>query len=112
MKNLFSSFTAFYNKKTNQVRGIYRKKGVRPGTDWKIIVFTFIFLVLCAACVHVFIYIGVKNNSWWPVPEVGASYQVKIDKKLLQIALERFNKQAEEFQRLKETPSVQADPSL
>jgi len=112
MKDIISSFTVFYKKNTNRVRGIYRKKGIRPGTDWKIIVFTFIFFVLCAAVVNVFIYLGVKNNSWWPVPEVGASYQVKIDKRLLQTVLDRFNRQAEELRSLKEIPSVQADPSL
>jgi len=94
------------------MRGIYRKKGIRPGTDWKIISLTFIFIILCSACIHVFIYIGVKNNSWWGIEETDVFYQVKIDKKLLQTALERFNKQAEELQRLKETPSIQADPSL
>lgn len=114
MKNSFSSFVAFYKKHTERVKGIYRKKGIRPGTDWKIILVTWMFCILCAVGIHVFIYFGVKNNSWWPVENADTLYQVKIDKKLLNDALARFSLQADKLQNLQasSTQSRLSDPSL
>ena len=114
MKNLLSLFTTFYKKSTHKVHGIYRKKGIRPGTDWKIIVVTFILCILCAIGIHIFIYFGVKNNSWWPMENTDTLYQVKIDKKLLGDALVRFSLQSDRLQTLQasSTPSTLGDPSL
>lgn len=112
MKSLFSSFTALYKKGTEKTSGIYRKKGIRPGTDWKIILITLMFLLLCSAGVHVFIYMGVKNNSWWKAEESSTLYQVKIDKKLLTDALTRFDQQERGLEALRTNPSTLSDPSL
>ena len=112
MKNLFSSLTALYKKGTQESQGIYRKKGIRPGADWKIIIITLMFILLCSAGVHIFIYVGVKNNSWWKIEEADTVYQVKIDKKLLTDALTRFEQQKEGMEALKANPSVLSDPSL
>jgi hypothetical protein len=114
MKNLFSSLTAFYKKHTEKVQGIYRKKGIRPGTDWKIIVITCALCIVCAMGIHIFIYFGVKNNSWWPMENSDTLYQVKIDKKLLGDALTRFRDQADKLQNLHASSTVVrvSDPSL
>lgn len=114
MKNLVSSLTSFYKKNTHRVRGIYRKKGIRPGYDWKIIVITFMLCVFCAVCAHIFIYINVKNNSWWASEGADTLYQVKIDNKLLTDTLARFQLQNATVQSLQATnsPSRLADPSL
>lgn len=114
MKNSFSSLIAFYKKHTERVKGIYRKKGIRPGTDWKVILVTSTLCILCAIGIHIFIYFGVKNNSWWPVENTDTLYQVKIDKKLLVDVLTRFGLQADTLQSLQasSTPPGLPDPSL
>ena len=114
MKNSFSSFIAFYKKHTERVKGIYRKKGIRPGADWKIILVTWMLCILCSIGIHIFIYFGVKNNSWWSMENADTLYQVKIDKKLLGDALTRFSLQAERLQILQatSTSSTLGDPSL
>ncbi len=114
MKNLLSSLTAFYKKSTQKVQGVYRKKGIRPGTDWKIIVVTFMLCIVCAIGIHTFIYFGVKNNSWWPMENTDTLYQVKIDKKLLMNTLTRFNEQAVRLESLQASTTAPRlnDPSL
>lgn len=114
MKDSFSSLITLYKKHTEHVKGIYRKKGIRPGTDWKIILVTCMLFALCAIGIHIFIYFGVKNNSWWPVENTDTLYQVKIDKKLLNDTLARFSLQADRLKNLQasSTPSLLADPSL
>lgn len=111
MKNSFSSFTSLYKKYTEGVPRIYRKKGIRPGTDWKIVVITFACFVVFAIGTHVFIYIGVKDSSWWTVEEAASVYQTKINRDLLNGTLDRFEEQGEQLQVLDTTTSSVNDPS-
>lgn len=112
MEHIFSPLVASYKRLTHQTRGIYRKKGIRPGMDWEIILVTFTLCLVGVAGVHIFIYMGVKNSSWWKTEEVDTVYQVKIDKKLLTDALARFDQQKKGMEALKTNPSILKDPSL
>jgi hypothetical protein len=56
MKNYIDIIQGFYKTHTHSVKGIYRKKGIRPGTDWKVIVVTFFVLIMIAAGINLFVY--------------------------------------------------------
>lgn len=112
MKNLLESLKAFYRKQTHSIPGIYRKKGIRPGTDWKVLVGILAICVFVGLCANAFIYFGVHNGLWWDAGGTDAVYQVKINQKLLDGALERFNTQESERKYLETNFSGISDPSL
>lgn len=112
MKNYLTVVTGFYKKNTSPVKGIYRKKGIRPGTDWKVIVSVFFVLSVVAAGVNLFIYIQVKNNAWWTLDETNTVYQVKINQKALNEALTLFDEQKSKFEEFKSSAVFVNDPSL
>lgn len=112
MKNLLSKLKELYQTYTHSVKGIYRKKGIRPGTDWKVIVSVFFICVLVAAGVNTFIYIQVKNNAWWVVDDTNTVYQVKINQKNLDDVLKRFEEQKKKLEAFKSSTVFLNDPSL
>lgn len=112
MKNYIDVIEAFYKTHTHSVKGIYRKKGIRPGTDWKVIVITFFILMLVAAGVNLFMYMQVKNNAWWKVEETNTAYQVKINQKGLKDIIERFEDQKVKLESFKSGGVLLRDPSL
>lgn len=112
MKNYVTPVIDFYKKHTHPVKGIYRKKGIRPGTDWKVIVSVFFMLSLVAAGVNSFIYIQVKNNAWWKVDETNTVYQVKINQKGLKDTISRFEERNKKLQSFKASTGFLNDPSL
>lgn len=101
-----------YRKYTHSVKGIYRKKGIRPGTDWKAIVITFFVGVVLVATMNLFIYMQVKNNAWWVVDEVYTGGQIKIDQKVLTDVLYRFEQQEKKLKEFKLRGMMINDPSL
>lgn len=112
MKNYLVPIVEFYKKHTSPVKGIYRKKGIRPGTDWKVIVSVFFALSLIAAGVNLFIYIQIKNNAWWKVDETNTVYQVKINQKGLKDTISRFEERNKKLQSFKASTGFLNDPSL
>jgi hypothetical protein len=112
MKKYLTLVVEFYKKHTSPVKGIYRKKGIRPGTDWKVIVGVFFMLSIVAAGVNLFIYIQVKNNAWWTLDEANTVYQVKINQKMLDDALKRFDEKKNKFEEFKSSNVFVNDPSL
>lgn len=112
MKKYLTLVVGFYKKHTITVKGIYRKKGIRPGTDWKVIVSVFFILSIVAAGVNLFIYIQVKNNAWWTLDEANTVYQVKINQKALSDALTRFSEQKNKLEEFKSSTVFVNDPSL
>ncbi len=112
MEHLFSQCKILYRKYTHSVKGIYRKKGIRPGTDWKVIVVTFFVGVVLVAIINLFIYMQVKNNVWWAIDDVYTGGQVKIDQKILTDVLYRFEQQEKKLKEFKLRTTVANDPSL
>ncbi|MCX6703430.1 MAG: hypothetical protein NTV02_01940 [Candidatus Zambryskibacteria bacterium] len=112
MNNFFTTFSSFFTKHGTQVSGVYRKKAMRPGSDWKMIIGVIFACTLVTGLVHVFIYTGVKESKWWKVDTTNTVQQIKINKKLLENALDRFAAQKEKMKVLRENPSKVADPSL
>lgn len=112
MNNFFATITSWYKKTFSQTKGIYRKKGMRPGADWTAVVAFLVFFGVCSACVHLFIYIGVKNSSWWHVETESVVSQVSVDQQMLSSVLERFRIAQESLSGVYASSSVVADPSL
>lgn len=112
MKHYLKLFTEFYKKHTSPIKGIYRKKGIRPGTDWKVIVCVFFLLSVVAAGASLFIYMQIKNNAWWTIDETNTVYQVKINQKMLDDTLKRFDEKKNKFEEFKSSNVFVNDPSL
>lgn len=112
MKHVFTQIIELYQKYTRSVKGIYRKKGIRPGTDWKVIVVTFFLGMIVVAGINLFIYIQVKNNAWWKTDEAGTVYQVRINQKGLQDVLVQFEEQKNKLESFKTSVPTISDPSL
>ncbi len=112
MKNYLTSIVDFYKKHTSPVKGVYRKKGIRPGTDWKVIVSTFFVLSVVAAGINLFIYMQVKNNAWWKADETNTVYQVKINQKGLKDMIALFEEKKARLESFKSGTASLNDPSL
>lgn len=112
MKNYLTPVIDFYKKHTHPVKGIYRKKGIRPGTDWKVIVSVFFVLCVIAAGLNLFIYMQVKNNAWWKVDETNTVYQIKINQKALKDAIAQFEAQNKKLEAFVSSVVFLNDPSL
>lgn len=112
MKKYLDIIMLFYKNNSHSKKGIYRKKGIRPGTDWRVVVVTFFVFVVVAAGVNVFIYIQIKNNTWWTIDELNTVYQVKINQKSLKNTIEQFGARKEKFEQVASTTVFITDPSL
>lgn len=111
MNNFLAPLMRLYIKKGPHLGNTYRKKGMRPGTDWKVIIYTLFFIGVCTGIAHVFVYNGVKNNLWWTVDNTNTVYQVKINRPLLDGVLERLEKNNARVEEIKINPVSVKDPS-
>jgi hypothetical protein len=112
MKKYFDRVLKLYKDHTQSKKGIYRKRGIRPGTDWKVIAVTFFVLLAIATGVNLFLYIQIKNNAWWTVDETNTVYRVKINQKALKDTVEEFGARKEKFEEFASTTVSVGDPSL
>ncbi|MHB1316893.1 MAG: hypothetical protein ACYCZW_03520 [Minisyncoccota bacterium] len=112
MKNFITTIDNLYKKYTNQRTGVYRKNAIRPGKDWKIIVFGIFFITFCSFLVHGFIYFRVKDSSWWQDDVANNMYQKKVNTMLLDDILNNFDKRQTEIDSIKSNNSSPQDPSL
>jgi len=112
MKKYLDRIVDFYKTHVRPKKGIYRKKGIRPGKDWKVIAVTFFVFVFVVSLVNLFIYIQIKNNAWWTIDETNTVYRVKINQKSLKETLQQFDMRKEKFEEFASSTVSISDPSL
>lgn len=112
MKKYFDRVIRLYKERVQSKKGIYRKQGIRPGTDWKVISVAFFMCMIVATGVNLFLYIQIKNNAWWTIDETNTVYRVKINKKALKDTIEQFGARKEKFEQVASTTVSVDDPSL
>ena len=110
MKDLLQKAKDFYQKlRTKTVS--YKKSGIRPEHDWKVmLVTTFVSLCLLAICAFYF-YIQVDSGQLFVVAKVKTEKEVKLDAVLLKKTIDDINLRADSLQTIKQNKTVPIEPS-
>ena len=90
----------------------YRRRGVRPMSDWKMILIS-TFVVICFGAIFEFyFYTQISKGALFIVEKNESQKEVKIDSSLLQKVADGVRLREATLDKIKQDKMIPADPSL
>jgi hypothetical protein len=111
ISNLKNNIKSWYEKfKTSGTS--YKKSGMRPLKDWKIILISTQLIIIFLAVIAVYFYIQVDKGTFFAIPENGSKSELKINMSLFKKTVDDINSKSTLLNDIKAGKSIPADPSV
>lgn len=111
MNDLLQKIEAWYDK-IKTAGASYQRRGIRPMSDWKIIIST-TFIVFCiVASVAFYFYTQIDEGVIFLVQEDASQKAVKLDTTLLKKAVDDMQSRETSLSKIKQNKTAPGDPSL
>ena len=90
----------------------HKVSGISPEHDWKILLMSTIVIIILMAVFCSYFYLLIDRGELFKVDSSKTSKEVKIDEKLLKIAVDDFKEREAMLAEIKRSGNVPPDPSI